>query len=85
MESLFPALVAVAAITLTYFMCLRPMRRGKCMITPRQDAGQADSERDSEIARLRAEVADLRRDLDPSRSHSETTPGAVGADSESSR
>lgn len=79
MEAVFPALVAVAAITLTYFTCIRPMRRGQCGMTPGQPAGAADSERDTEIARLRAEVADLHRSQEESRLRPESTPGAVGA------
>lgn len=79
----FPALVAVAAITLTYFTCIRPMRRGHCGMTPGQHAGVVDSEREAEIARLRAEVADLYRSQDQSRSRSEAMPGAVGVNRES--
>ena len=82
MEELFPALVAVAAITLTYFACIRPMRRGQCGMTPGQHAGKADSERDAEIARLRAEVADLHRGQEQKRSRSETTLGTISADRE---
>lgn len=64
MESLFPALVAAAAIGLTYFMCIRPMRRGHCAMMPQQYSDAADAEHAAEIDRLRAEVAGLRRDQD---------------------
>lgn len=65
MESVLPALIAVAAITLTYFMCIRPMRRGQCGMMPQKHVGGVDSEREAEIARLRAEVAELRRSPEP--------------------
>lgn len=66
MESLFPALVAVAAITLTYFLCIRPMRRGRCGMMPQHQAGDSGEQRDAEIARLRAEVDELRRSQESS-------------------
>lgn len=59
-ELALPILVALAALTLTYFFCLRPMRRGHCAATPQ--AGES-AEREAEIARLRAEVAALRSDM----------------------
>jgi len=61
MESLFPALIAVAAIGLMYFVCIRPMRRGQCGMMPQQPTGGSDAERDAEVARLRAEIAELRQ------------------------
>lgn len=64
MESLLPALVATAAIGLTYFMCIRPMRRGHCAMMPQQHSDSADAERADEIDRLRAEIAGLRREQD---------------------
>lgn len=64
MESLLPALVAVAAIGLTYVVCIRPMRRSRCAAMPQQHSEAADAERAAEIDRLRAEVAELRRDQD---------------------
>lgn len=66
MESLLPALVAVAAITLTYFLCIRPMRRGQCGMMPQHQGGDTDAQRDEEIARLRAEVDELRQSQEPS-------------------
>lgn len=81
MESLLPLLVATAAIGLMYFMCIRPMRRGQCGIVPRQHAGEAETEREEEIARLRAEVAELRGAQRPSRSAGGSTgdPTAGGS------
>lgn len=59
MESLLPAGIAAAAIGLTYFMCIRPMRRGHCAMTPQQ-SDASDAKR-IEIDQLRAEIAELRR------------------------
>ena len=72
MESLFPALVAAAAMGLTYFVCIRPMRRRHCAVMPQQHSDAADAERGAEIDRLRAEVAGLRRDQDSPPTHSGT-------------
>lgn len=54
------ALIAVAAVVVTYFSCVRPMLRGRghCGIT----SGQADqnAELDRQIADLREEMRALR-------------------------
>ncbi len=76
MESLFPALVAAAAIGLTYFVCIRPMRRGHCAVMPQQHSDGADAERAAEIERLRAEVTELRRDQDSQPTDSDKTAPA---------
>lgn len=60
METLLPLGVAGAALVLTYFTCLRPMRRGHCMMMPRTQERDAGRDVSGEIARLRAEVAALR-------------------------
>ncbi len=79
MESVLPALIAVTAITLTYFMCIRPMRRGQCGTMPPKHAGGVNSEREAEIARLRAEVAELRRSPEsPLRASGAATDAAGG-------
>ena len=74
MESLFPALIAAAAIGLTYFVCIRPMRRGQCGMMPHQHDAESDAERDAEVARLRAEIAELRQAQGSSR------PGGTAPD-----
>lgn len=52
------AAIFVAALALTYLICLRPMRQGRCPMTqPRPDA------RGEEIRRLREEIAQIRKDL----------------------
>lgn len=60
METYVPLGIAVVSIVLTYFVCIRPMRRGHCMTMSmnRQPAETDDSLR--EITELRAEVAALR-------------------------
>lgn len=73
MESLLPALIAVGAIGLMYFVCIRPMRRGQCGMMPQQHAGGTEAEREAEIARLRAEIAELRRTQESSPSAGGTT------------
>lgn len=44
-----PAGVAVAAIALTYFFCIRPMRRGHCGMMP----SSCESELDKELSEAR--------------------------------
>lgn len=51
-------LIAAAAITATYFFCIRPMRRGQCGMATGDD--QRDVERTREIAELREELRILR-------------------------
>lgn len=63
MDSLLPIGVAAASIGLTYVMCIRPMRRGNCKMTPGiKDADEfvGGVDEAAEIERLRAEVAALR-------------------------
>jgi hypothetical protein len=58
MSTWLAAAVAAAAISLTYFFCVRPMLRGRgCAMTDR--AGDR-SARDREIAELREELRVLR-------------------------
>ena len=81
MESLLPVLVAAAAIGLMYVMCIRPMRRGQCGMTPQQPAGEADAKREAEAARLRAEIAELRRTQESSPSAGGTGKDPSAGDS----
>lgn len=62
MEWALPVAVTGGSIALTYFFCLRPMRNGHCAMMPqRQDSSARESQDNgAEIARLRAEVAQLR-------------------------
>ncbi|WP_102143052.1 hypothetical protein [Mycobacterium hubeiense] len=59
MNTWLAAAVAAAAISLTYFFCVRPTLRGRggCAMTER--AGER-SDRDREIAELREELRVLR-------------------------
>ena len=54
--------VLLASLALTYFFCIRPMHKGRCGMVPKAQAEQARSTvyDESEIARLRVEVATLR-------------------------
>ncbi len=60
METLLPVGVAAAALVLTYFTCIRPMRRGHCMMMPRSQEPVENPAVSGEIAELRAEIAALR-------------------------
>ena len=57
------AVVLLASLALTYFVCIRPMRKGRCAMAPKAQAGEPARSTvgdEGEIARLRAEVAALR-------------------------
>ncbi|MGH3813429.1 MAG: hypothetical protein ACRDUV_13405 [Pseudonocardiaceae bacterium] len=55
------AAVLLASIILTYVCCVRPMRQGRCAVpgSPEHSA-RGEAVREEELARLRAEVAELR-------------------------
>lgn len=62
-ELLLPGAVLLGSLGLTYFVCLRPMRRGQCATAPgsaRFVSQQATADQHAEIARLRQELAELR-------------------------
>lgn len=64
METLLPAGTAIAAVTLTYFMCIRPMRRGHCVGRSVLSASpELGVDEKTEIARLCAEIESLRADV----------------------
>lgn len=63
--------VLVASLTLTYVICLRPMRRGHCAMGAGRSQGRSFGEtpdRDAEIAQLRQQVAGLRAESPGGRS-----------------
>lgn len=68
MELALAGTVFVAAVTMTYFFCLRPMRRGgHCAMAPRTGGSSAGGSRcatgtdqDAAIASLRKEIEDLK-------------------------
>jgi hypothetical protein len=55
---LFAIAVFAAAATLTYFFCIRPMRRGQCGMAGTTDA---DHQRRQELESLRQEIDELRQ------------------------
>jgi hypothetical protein len=63
MSTWFALAVLIAAIGLTYLFCVRPMRRGHCGMGGSTTDIAGESKRREEIARLRAEIAQARRDL----------------------
>lgn len=57
-ELWLPATAAAAAVTFTYFFCVRPMRRGQCAMTSSADENRLDkelTEAQSALARMRAD------------------------------
>jgi hypothetical protein len=57
-ELWLPATVAAAAVTFTYFFCVRPMRRGTCGMSSSAEENQLDkelAEAQSALARMRAD------------------------------
>ena len=50
----------VTSVALTYFFCLRPMKRGRCAMTSCMPT-RAPMGRDAEIAKLREEIEALKR------------------------
>ena len=68
MELALAGSVFVAAVTLTYFFCIRPMRQGgHCAMTPRAERDSAGGSRcatgtdqDAAIASLRKEIEELK-------------------------
>lgn len=59
-ETVLPVAVVIASVTLTYLICIRPMRRGHCAMTPNSRATVVDADEESEVRRLRAEIESLR-------------------------
>ena len=64
-QLIIPGLVAVAAVTLSYVFCVRPIRNGRHCAMPGMSQAEncCDADFDAEIQRLRAEVASLHRDM----------------------
>ena len=58
-EFALPAAVLLASLALTYFFCLRPMRRGQCATAPKAET-KSDASSTDEVERLREEIAALR-------------------------
>ncbi len=77
-ELFIPGLVAVAAVTLTYAFCVRPMRNGRHCAMPGMNHAEKrpDAAFDAEVQRLRVEVASLHRDISAGR------PGVDGPTTE---
>ena len=55
-ELWLPATVAAAAVTFTYFFCVRPMRRGQCGMT------SSENQLDKELAEARSALARITAD-----------------------
>ncbi|MDQ3028779.1 MAG: hypothetical protein M3R09_01830 [Actinomycetota bacterium] len=56
MDTVVLALVAAASLAVTWFFCLRPMRRGRCAMT----GNSVDQELRRQIAELQEEICMLR-------------------------
>jgi hypothetical protein len=59
MPTWFAAVIALAAITVTYLFCVRPMLRGRCATTA-TDTALDERETDRQLGELREEVRILR-------------------------
>ena len=57
-ELWLPATVAAAAVTFTYFFCVRPMRRGQCAMT----SPAAENRLDKELTEAQRVLAQMRAD-----------------------
>lgn len=64
-----PVLTLIGAIGLTYLLCLRPMRRGRCGLRAAHAASPEDRALDRQLREARAEYARLRASP-PSPGHS---------------
>lgn len=73
-----PVLVLLAAVVLTYVCCIHPMRRGQCRPPPAPGRARTRKQRE-ELARLRADVAQLRAHPAPAvvEPHSAEDPGRL--------
>lgn len=74
-----PAAILLASLLLTYFICLRPMRQGKCVMSLGQQA-RAHSPRPpsthaAELARLREEIEEMKAS---EAAHSSSIPPTAG-------
>ena len=66
MSSYLPALVALAAIVLTYVFCIRPMRTGSCGMGVAGGAAHGEAlRRELELARTELELLRAREHADP--------------------
>jgi hypothetical protein len=61
-ELWLPALIAIAALALTYVFCVRPMRRGQ---DHNAGAGKTQAHLDQALTQARDEVTRLREDRAP--------------------
>lgn len=61
-ELALPVVVLLASLALTYFFCLRPMRRGQCALgrQARPAGEQVPSTQAAELAKLREQVEGLK-------------------------
>ncbi|WNB84760.1 hypothetical protein [Cellulomonas sp. ATA003] len=77
-ELLLPAAFLVLSVAVTYWLCLRPMRRGRCGFAPRHGhacrAHEATTDADTEVGRLRREIRVLRAQVAEQRPATEARP-----------
>lgn len=65
-EWLLPLGVTAASLTLTYFLCLRPMRKGHCGAGPRRQQASQPEWLDHDLEQARVQLDSLRAGSNPS-------------------
>ena len=64
-ELILAGSIFLASLAMTYFFCLRPMRRGNCSMghgSCRPEPGVTGTDRGQELVRLRNQIAALRQE-----------------------
>lgn len=83
-DLLLPAGIIAASLAMTYFFCIRPMRKGHCAMQGSQNS--ADTELDLALRKARADLEKIRSEFPDTvsnrsgRSSTANEPSARGSD-----